>query len=756
MKHMLLKEKLLRFSSVILLALWSQCVFAQYQMIVYTDDGLSVPFNVNRIDSISYKYFQPDDVNDEDETTVTGNVTDITTYTATITSWANIQDNLSTDLKVGIIYTNIGSPNKNNGTQKVISTSSVGSDAMYTIKLTDLAPSTTYFYRSFVYHSGIWFYGNVKEFTTKVQNEVVVSGDVSKLTCYSAKVSASISIDENTQFSTMTYGICYGTASEPTFNDSKVQANSKDSYGNFVCQLCALAGATTYYYRAYSYVNGYLTYGQIRSFTTKADDVVVTGEIDTESYTVKSALKIGAGAYSTLELGVCYGTNELPTLADQTVTANEVDDENNFTLKLMDIPFGTVYYRAFVKIDGVAHYGEVYSFEGNIITTGKIDDTYCVKSNIMLNQSFYTKDVTYGVRYSNYENLSINWTVSTNEVDDENNFTIVLNDIPFGTVYYRAFVKIDGVVHYGEVYSFEGNSITTSEINDAYSVQSHIYKSFYTKTVTYGVCYGKNENPTINDRIVSTNEVDDENNFTLVLKDIPFGTVYYRAFVKIGVTVHYGALKSFKMKYPVGDVVDLGISVKWATFNVGATKPEEYGDYFAWGETEPKTVYSWSNYKWCKGSENSMTKYCSESNYGTYGCNGFTDDKTTLDLEDDVAHVQWGGNWRMPTMAELDDLRNKCTWTWYNWGNTEFNGVAGYKVTSNIEGYKERFIFLPAAGLNYGNFSEGVGLCGGYWSSSLSSDIPHNALNIEIWYDNHVDVYGAFRNYGRSVRPVCE
>ncbi|MBO7112331.1 MAG: hypothetical protein J6V75_00065, partial [Bacteroidaceae bacterium] len=128
--------------------------------------------------------------------------------------------------------------------------------------------------------------------------------------------------------------------------------------------------------------------------------------------------------------------------------------------------------------------------------------------------------------------------------------------------------------------------------------------------------------------------------------------------------------------------VDLGLSVKWATCNVGASKPEEYGDYYAWGETEPKTTYDWSTYKWCKGSSATMTKYCNNSSYGN---NGFTDTKTTLDPEDDVAHVKWGGNWRMPTISEFEDLINNCTWTW-----TTQNGVNGYKVTSKKSGYTDR------------------------------------------------------------------
>lgn len=197
------------------------------------------------------------------------------------------------------------------------------------------------------------------------------------------------------------------------------------------------------------------------------------------------------------------------------------------------------------------------------------------------------------------------------------------------------------------------------------------------------------------------------------------------------------------------EYVDLGLSVKWATCNVGATKPEEYGDYFAWGEIETKTDYSWYTYKWCNGSYGTQTKYNINSNYGT------VDNRTTLDPEDDVAHVKWGGSWRMPSYEELSELRNNCTWTWYSSGNSEFGGVAGFKVTSNIEGYTDRFIFLPAAGYRYYTDLNDVGSVGYYWSSSLYASIPISAWFI-YFESGYLDAYYFYdRSFGQSVRPVC-
>ena len=197
--------------------------------------------------------------------------------------------------------------------------------------------------------------------------------------------------------------------------------------------------------------------------------------------------------------------------------------------------------------------------------------------------------------------------------------------------------------------------------------------------------------------------------------------------------------------YPTGaengkDLVDLGLSVKWATYNVGAITPEGYGDYFAWGETEPKDYYSWSTYKYCNGSSSTMTKYCTSSSYG------IVDNKTTLELTDDAAHVNWGGNWRMPTDVEITELCTECTWTWITQ-----NGVNGYKVT----GSNGNSIFLPAAGYYNGSQLYDKGSEGRYWSGSLHTDSPSMAYSCKLYlsaWRKTVD----YRHGGLPVRAVCK
>ena len=189
--------------------------------------------------------------------------------------------------------------------------------------------------------------------------------------------------------------------------------------------------------------------------------------------------------------------------------------------------------------------------------------------------------------------------------------------------------------------------------------------------------------------------------------------------------------------------VDLGLpsGIKWASCNVGADKPEDYGNYYAWGEVLPKENYSWETYKYANGAFNKLTKYCTEAYYGD---NGFTDNKTTLEPEDDAAHVNWGGSWRMPTDAEWQELQDNCTWTW----DTNDNGSrVASKTNSNS-------IFLPAAGYRNDADLDFVGSYGYYWYSSLYERFPHCAWTL-YFSSGNVGRDISSRVGGQSVRPVC-
>lgn len=206
------------------------------------------------------------------------------------------------------------------------------------------------------------------------------------------------------------------------------------------------------------------------------------------------------------------------------------------------------------------------------------------------------------------------------------------------------------------------------------------------------------------------------------------------------------------------EYVDLGLSVKWATCNMGAEKPEDSGDYFAWGETGTKSTFKWDNYKF-RISGNSYQDL-TFSKYNTDPARGSVDSITVLALTDDVAHVRWGGNWRMPTIEEFQELIDNCTWTW-----TELNDSfkSGYIVKSNIPGYTDRSIFLPAAGWKGEELSL-QGMFGCYWTASLNSHQPFSARRVEFAANQEMmalssgtinSTFSSSRANGLSVRPVC-
>ena len=251
-----------------------------------------------------------------------------------------------------------------------------------------------------------------------------------------------------------------------------------------------------------------------------------------------------------------------------------------------------------------------------------------------------------------------------------------------------------------------------------------------------------------------------ENPYTVTVTNATSGQKYfYRAYCISDSIKYNGDVKDFNYSWDVAEVgsengyryVDLGLTVKWATVNVGATKPEEYGGYYAWGETETKPIYKWDTYKWCNGSDTTLTKYCAEDKYGY---EDFTDTLKVLTPEDDVAQAEWGGDWRMPTSAELEELIKHCVWEWYEAGNTDFNGIAGFKVTSFKEGYEHCFIFLPAAGKRYATSLFDDGSYAGYWTSSLYSGLTYYAESFFGLDEDWFELFYSTRENGMPVRPV--
>ena len=217
--------------------------------------------------------------------------------------------------------------------------------------------------------------------------------------------------------------------------------------------------------------------------------------------------------------------------------------------------------------------------------------------------------------------------------------------------------------------------------------------------------------------------------------------------------------------------LDLPSGLKWASCNLGASKPEEYGNYYAWGEvityyadghnqdnpcntwrsrtSPPITGYNWTSYRWCNGTEFTLTKYCTKSSYGN------VDDIVVLqrgektgETVDDVARARLGDKWHMPTEANFAELVDFTDNSW-----TTYNGVSGWKFTSKTN--SANWIFLPAAGERHNTGIYDAGSVGYYWSSSLNPGFPSRAYTQAFSQDaNQMRSYD--RHYGLSVRPVTQ
>ena len=525
---------------------------------------------------------------------------------------------------------------------------------------------------------------------------------------------------------------------------------------------------TTYYVR-YVAVNSYsqVTSEQVSEFKTlqAATPTIEVRDIidvlDTIA-TVGFVLKFDGGADVT-KMGVCWSVDSVPTIEGENVECsseviNSVSDGDSLVLKISGLKANTTYY---VRAYAENKLGIGYSMSKSFLTlslpeviTSEVTD---IKSgSVVLNGEavFNGNDATteYGFCWGEE-------SMPTFEGDfvrvDKANFSSKLSNLKAETKYYvRAYAKNKIGIVYGAEKEFvtkmaEAPVVETIEVTDitdtSAKVGGNVVSTGGVEITERGVCYSTTENPTIEN---SKKVVDGGfGSFTVVLSGLQLVTKYYvRAYAQNKKGVSYGEQINFETKYSEENgyrYVDLGLSVKWATCNVGATTPEDYGDYFAWGETTPKKNYYWTTYKYCKGMDETMTKYCHNSNYGY---NGFTDNKLVLDPKDDVAHVNWGGSWRMPTKAEMTELQEKCRWRW-----TTQNGVDGCKVV----GPNGNSIFLPAAGYMEGGTLNDVGSNGLYWSSSLYTDYPNSAYHVYLSFAGS-NLFGWMRYRGLSVRPVCK
>ena len=452
------------------------------------------------------------------------------------------------------------------------------------------------------------------------------------------------------------------------------------------------------------------------------------------------------------EYGICY--SEGNSLCNNILRADNIDSNGDYSVILTGLqPNTTYYYKAYAVIGGIAPFSAVSSFvtqslDGFVGTTGAYEiSAFSAKLSGTLSIAS-APGITYGVCYSKTNQAPTLSDGYKNADSIENgSFSVKVYGLaPSSDYYYRTFAKSGTSIAYGETKVFHTDASSDVVITGDYSNVTYssarisgylnLDKTNYS-SLSYGFIFnGK--------AIITASNLDDDNRFSIDKTKLCDNTLYtYQAVVQIDGNMYYGEELSFETPEIVVETsgaVDLGLSVKWSATNLGASSPELFGSYFAWGETTTKSSYSWSNYKWCMGTEKTLTKYNTDPEYG------IVDNIMTLELEDDAAHVNLGGNWRMPTSSEFSELINNCNWVW-----SKYKGQPGCKIISKISGYTEKAIFLP----HYGIWSE-------YYSSTTGDAYTYvdvlefhcNEENDENETNARVSVLR--RADGCPIRPVSD
>ena len=653
---------------------------------------------------------------------------------------------------------------KDDLTDAISSKVNVGESAFH-VNINNLSTETKYYYCFECYSSHSSTRSEVHSFVTlKAEKPVVETGAVENITLTFATCGGNVVSDCGADVTER--GVCWSTSPNPTINDNKTSDGA--GIGTYNSSITGLNKNTTYYVRAYASNSVGTGYGNEISFTTLKDIVKPTVKTNEVSSVVQDAAICGGvviddGGATVTARGVCWSTSPNPT-----TNGNHTDDgtgEGDFTSAITGLTAGTTYYvRAYATNEKGTSYGEEKSFMTSIymdlpiLTTKEIEDiteTSATSGGEVVSDGG-APVIARGICWSTSQNPTIDDNDGmTTDGNGTGTFTSDLVNLTANTTYYvRAYATNVMGTAYGEQRSFTTEeeeaeltppTVITSEVIDITETTAvsggNVTDDGGATVTARGICWSTSQNPTIDDNDGITTDGNGTGTFTSDLINLTANTTYYvRAYATNEKGTSYGDEISFTTEEeeeegcePDGEIaghyyVDLGLpsGVKWATCNVGASSPEDYGDYFAWGETSPKAEYSW---------ENSVT-------------NGEQMSDISGDAQYDAATANWGGSWRMPTKEQMEELVEHCEWEW-----TQVNGVNGAKVI----GPNGSCIFLPAAGFRDGSSLFHDGYDGFYWSSTPYDyyyDLNY-AYNL-YFITGDEDVNLSYRYYGLTVRPITE
>lgn len=585
---------------------------------------------------------------------------------------------------------------------------------------------------------------NSVELIVKAYNSInIITLEPSDITTNSAILKGSINI-ENKSFAERGF-ILY--IDEATSTKYVVSGNDMGEYSH---QVMNLGDGQTYRYEAYMICNDETIYGGEITFTTEQipdpeSPIVTTADVTdiTQTTAVSGGNVTDDGGAAVTARGVCWSTSQNPTVSD-----NHTSDGNgtgSFTSNLTNLTANTTYYvRAYATNENGTSYGEQKSFttlqniELPTVTTADVTD---ITQTTAVSGGNVTDDggaavTARGVCWSKDPNPTIDNSFISNG-NGTGSFTIEISGLTSATTYYvRAYATNSEGTSYGEQKMFttlqyiQLPTVTTTVVTNVTSTGAtsggNVTDDGGAAVTARGVCWSTSPDPTINDN--KTTDGNGTGAFTSQLTNLTHSTTYYiRAYATNSEGTSYGEQKYFSTlsdgMINGHQYVDLGLSsgLKWATCNVGADSPEDYGNYYAWGETETKAEYT---------QDNSVTF-------------GQQLNDISGNAQYDAATANWGGSWRMPTKDEIRELIYNCNWT----PETQ-NGVDGFKVTGNNGNY----IFIPASGYRDGSSLYIYGEC--YYWSSTPRQYGVEFANI-LYSDTEFQSEDVnYRYRGLTIRPV--
>ena len=615
----------------------------------------------------------------------------------------------------------------------------------YSVTVSDLKPGTEYYYRySVVTNTGTYEDKDIRKFVTgNYSTPVVTTKEVSSVFGTEATVEGVIVFDGGASIIEKGFNI---GLDETNLVERAIDGDS------FILNLTELEYGTTYYYQAYAVSEAGTGKGEIKQFTTKTG-FASFGELtctDVENTSLRASCELtDDGGSSIISLGFCYSTSTLPSINSFSIVVN--GKVGPMGCSIIGLVSGTTYYiRAFCTTE----HGTSYSNEVSVTTKltmptlNPVTVSDIKPTSIELNSGISAE--------GDGSIIEKGYCYSTTASPDKNDVIVYVNSSwkvsveglkPNTTYYVRSFAT----TQYGTAFSqeecfttkdFDANVVTGaySDVSlSAVSLSGSIECDYLERLNGVWFIYSESASDvntliTSGTRIAATRtgnalfaSADNLKSYT-TYHCIAYAIIYDKAF--------FGDIVIFTTA-----AVDLGLSVKWAGCNVGASAPEGVGNYYAWGETEVKETYTWGTYLY--GTSTGLTKYNTLSNYGT------VDNKKDLEDIDNVAKSEWGDSWRLPTNEEWTELKNNSSMTW-----TTINGVPGAKLTSTINGNS---IFFPAVGEKSSTWSQDT--FGKYWLSSIYGITPSNAYSLKVIkdvYNEHVKLDMEQRCYGLSVRPVSE